>query len=197
MQVIRLIKIKSIDSRREVYSRCYFLTHFYSFSMFMASEDIILEDFKEYTPGIGIPGVLLLSRILYRYGRQICQIHKYPWCCGIPVCVCCEIYPFLWHELPHRWSCVQDTAILQANNRIKGTISRDGFGFWWNVWLVFCLNRGRGHFLIGVPMISYREKYSFCVIKSLEHLKNLKTGPVPYLGLELTMHVIKINQCRK
>jgi hypothetical protein len=32
---------------------------------------------------------------------------------------------------------------------------------------------------------------SFCVIKSLKHLKNLKTGRVPYLGLELTMHVLK------
>jgi hypothetical protein len=37
----------------------------------------------------------------------------------------------------------------------------------------------------------YREKYTFCVIKSLEHLKNVKTGRVPYLGLELTMHVIE------
>jgi hypothetical protein len=27
--------------------------------------------------------------------------------------------------------------------------------------------------------------------KSLEHLKNLKTGLVPYLGLELTVYVIK------
>jgi hypothetical protein len=32
----------------------------------------------------------------------------------------------------------------------------------------------------------YREKYTFCIMKSLEHLKNLKTGRVPYLGLELT-----------
>ncbi len=36
-----------------------------------------------------------------------------------------------------------------------------------------------------------REKYTFCVIKSLEHLKNLKTGRVLYLGLELTTHVLK------
>jgi hypothetical protein len=36
-----------------------------------------------------------------------------------------------------------------------------------------------------------REKYTFCVIKSLEHLKNLKTGRVPYLALELIMHVLK------
>jgi len=37
-----------------------------------------------------------------------------------------------------------------------------------------------------------REKYTFCIIKSLVHLKNLKTGRVPYLGLELTMtmHVL-------
>jgi hypothetical protein len=30
----------------------------------------------------------------------------------------------------------------------------------------------------------------FCVIKALDHLKNLKTGRVPYLGLEVTMHVM-------
>jgi hypothetical protein len=36
------------------------------------------------------------------------------------------------------------------------------------------------------------DKYTFCVIKLLERLKNLKTGRVvPYLGLELTMHVLK------
>ena len=35
------------------------------------------------------------------------------------------------------------------------------------------------------------EKYTFWVIKSLEHLKNLITGRVPYLDLELTMHVLK------
>ncbi len=35
------------------------------------------------------------------------------------------------------------------------------------------------------------EKYPFLVIKSLEHLQNFKTGRVPYLGLELTMHVLK------
>jgi hypothetical protein len=32
----------------------------------------------------------------------------------------------------------------------------------------------------------------FCNIKSLEHLKNLKNGPlVLYLGLKLTVHVFK------
>jgi hypothetical protein len=36
-----------------------------------------------------------------------------------------------------------------------------------------------------------REKYTLCVIKSLEHQQNLKTCRIPYLGLELTMHVIK------
>ena len=28
----------------------------------------------------------------------------------------------------------------------KGNVSRDGFGFWWHVWLVLGLNRRRGHF---------------------------------------------------
>ncbi len=36
-----------------------------------------------------------------------------------------------------------------------------------------------------------REKYTFCVIKSFEHLKNFKTGRGPYLGLELTIHILK------
>ncbi len=36
-----------------------------------------------------------------------------------------------------------------------------------------------------------REKYTFCVIKSLKLLKNLETRRVPYLGLELTMNVPK------
>jgi hypothetical protein len=36
-----------------------------------------------------------------------------------------------------------------------------------------------------------RKKYTFCVIKSLEQQKNLKNGPVPYLSLELPIHVIK------
>jgi hypothetical protein len=35
------------------------------------------------------------------------------------------------------------------------------------------------------------EKYTFCIIKSLKHLKKFKIGRVPYLGLELTMNVIK------
>ncbi len=33
-----------------------------------------------------------------------------------------------------------------------------------------------------------REKYTFCVKKSLAHLKNLKNGCFPYVDLELTNH---------
>jgi hypothetical protein len=39
-----------------------------------------------------------------------------------------------------------------------------------------------------------REEYTSCVLKlkkSLDHQKNLKAACFPYLGLELTMHVIK------
>ncbi len=36
-----------------------------------------------------------------------------------------------------------------------------------------------------------RKKCTFCVIKSLEQLKNIKNGPVPYLGLELSIRVTK------
>jgi hypothetical protein len=48
-----------------------------------------------------------------------------------------------------------------------------------------------GQYLKAMQTRIYREKYTFCVLKSLEHLKNLKTVRVPYLGLELTMHVLK------
>jgi hypothetical protein len=30
---------------------------------------------------------------------------------------------------------------------VKGTVSQDGFGFWWHAWPVLGLNRGRGQFL--------------------------------------------------
>jgi hypothetical protein len=39
-----------------------------------------------------------------------------------------------------------------------------------------------------------RENYTFYVMKSLENLNNLKTGHVPYLGLELTMQSSKPNR---
>ncbi len=35
------------------------------------------------------------------------------------------------------------------------------------------------------------EKYTFCIIKSLEHLINLKSGHGAYLGMELIIHVIR------
>ncbi len=34
-------------------------------------------------------------------------------------------------------------------------------------------------------------KYTFCNIKSLEHQKKFKKGPVLYFCLKLTIHVIK------
>ncbi len=41
--------------------------------------------------------------------------------------------------------------------RFKGTVSRDGFSFWWHVWLLLGLNRGRGQFLniLAPQMILY------------------------------------------
>ncbi len=43
---------------------------------------------------------------------------------------------------------------------LKGTVSRDGFDFWWHIWLVLVLNRGLGPFLIflGIPMILKNKK---------------------------------------
>jgi hypothetical protein len=49
----------------------------------------------------------------------------------------------------------------------KWTVSRDGFGVRAHVWLAL----GK--------------------LASFEQLKDLKTGRVPYLGLELTRHAIK------
>ncbi len=72
---------------------------------------------------------------------------------------------------------------VQKITQFKGTLSRDGLGFWWHVWLVLGQNRGRA---------INREKYTFCNIKSLEHLQNLKKMvPSSVLGLKLTTHVIK------
>ncbi len=36
-----------------------------------------------------------------------------------------------------------------------------------------------------------RDQYTFGVINSWEHLKNLKKGPVHYLGLEGIIHIVK------
>jgi hypothetical protein len=54
---------------------------------------------------------------------------------------------------PHR--------LHQPAFKIKGTVSRNGFGgFWWHVWLVIGLNKGRGQFFkfFGAPMILYCKK---------------------------------------
>jgi hypothetical protein len=42
-----------------------------------------------------------------------------------------------------------------GRSHLKGTVSRDGFGFWWHVWLVLGRNRGRDHYFNcwGAPMI--------------------------------------------
>ncbi len=53
------------------------------------------------------------------------------------------------------WTCSSSTFSAHENPSIphslsyaKGTVSRDGFGFWWHAWwLVLGLNRGWGHFL--------------------------------------------------
>jgi hypothetical protein len=42
-----------------------------------------------------------------------------------------------------------------------------------------------------------RVKYTFYIIKSLVQPKILKTGRVPYLGLEQTIHVIRPNLPRE
>jgi hypothetical protein len=46
---------------------------------------------------------------------------------------------------------------------------------------------------VGLIMLAayFCHSYTFCNIKSLEHLKILKTGRVLYFGIELIIHVIK------
>jgi hypothetical protein len=36
--------------------------------------------------------------------------------------------------------------IKKTKTSFKGTVSQDGSGFWWHVWLFAGPNRGRGHF---------------------------------------------------
>ncbi len=47
-----------------------------------------------------------------------------------------------------------------GSSHLKGTVSRDGFGFWWQVRLVLGLNRGRDHYFNcwGAPMILLRRE---------------------------------------
>ncbi len=57
---------------------------------------------------------------------------------------------------------------------LKRTVSRDGFGFWWRVWLVRSLNRSRGHLLnfLAAQMI-YKTKSVFLAVNaSLRWLNN-------------------------
>jgi hypothetical protein len=50
------------------------------------------------------------------------------------------------------------------------------------------LNRGRGQCL---NFFSCSNDCITCIMKSLVNLKKYKNGPVLYLGLKLTIHVIK------
>ncbi len=67
----------------------------------------------------------------------------------------CKISLHLWKVTERRLHIKILYSIL-----LKGTVSWGGFGFWWHVWLVLGLNRGRGHFFnfLGAPMILYWQK---------------------------------------
>ncbi len=56
---------------------------------------------------------------------------------------------------------------------LKGTVSRDGFGFWWCVWLVLGLNRGRGPFF----------KYFSCSINFITQKVHFSRLMRIYVGL--------------
>ncbi len=50
-----------------------------------------------------------------------------------------------------------------SQSALKGTLSRDGFGFWWHVWLILGLNRGQGHFfffMCSIDFIFQKEYFS-------------------------------------
>jgi hypothetical protein len=63
-------------------------------------------------------------------------------------------------------------------------------GIYGSVIISFRIHHPSKTFLAGLSSTRIK-KYSFCGIKSLAHLKNFKNGPVPYLGLELTIHAFK------
>ncbi len=52
-----------------------------------------------------------------------------------------------WHVLTYFSTVCRHNRDWNLLFSIKGTVSRDGFGFWCHVWLVLGLNRGQGHFL--------------------------------------------------
>jgi len=66
----------------------------------------------------------------------------------------------------------------RGNVYTKGTVSWDGFAFWWNVWLVLGLNRGLGHFLLFSCMLQwfYNAKSVFLAINArLRWLNNVSS----------------------
>jgi hypothetical protein len=60
-------------------------------------------------------------------------------------------------------SCGFSTPLRSRKKWFKGTVARDGFGFWWHECSVQGLNRGRGQFLyfLGAPMILWCKQFFF------------------------------------
>jgi hypothetical protein len=71
----------------------------------------------------------------------------------------CVIACYMYINIRLRYLVVVSFALVKTGfffkHNIKGTVSRDVFGFWCHIWLVLGLNRGLGHFkkFLGGPMI--------------------------------------------
>ncbi len=60
-----------------------------------------------------------------------------------------------WCILPSPHTSAEPSFFFIFHLCIRGTVSRDGFGFWRHIWFVLGLNRGCGQFLnfFAAPMI--------------------------------------------
>ncbi len=62
------------------------------------------------------------------------------------------VYSCAWGKLIHE---KKQKSKISWHCPFKGTVLRDGSGFWWHVWLVLSLNWGRGNFFIFFKVLQW------------------------------------------
>ncbi len=76
---------------------------------------------------------------------------------------------------------------LHFSAGFKGTVSRNGFGFWWHVCLVLGFSRGRRHFVnfLGCSNIFITQKVVLAVNANLRWLTNDSVGYLVHISFLL------------